>query len=79
MTPITVALVEDDSRTRERLTNVIGAEPSLRFAFGASTAAELLAWFAENVADVLLVDLGLPDLPGLEVIRRAAACSRPAQ
>jgi len=70
MNAITVALVEDDPRTRERFTNVIGAEPSLRFAFGTSTAAELLAWFAENVVDVLLVDLGLPDMPGLEVIRR---------
>ncbi|MEY4564994.1 MAG: hypothetical protein RLZZ618_4271 [Pseudomonadota bacterium] len=70
MNAITVALVEDDPRTRERFTNVIGAEPSLRFAFGTSTAADLLAWFAENVVDVLLVDLGLPDMPGIEVIRR---------
>ena len=70
MTPITVALVEDDSRTRERFINVIGAERSLRFAFGASTAAELLAWFAKTPVNVLLVDLGLPDLPGVEVIRR---------
>ena len=67
---ITVALVEDDPRTRERFVNVIGAELSLRFAYGSSTATDLLAWFAENVVDVLLVDLGLPDLPGLEVIRR---------
>ena len=70
MNAITVALVEDDPRTRERFVNVIGADPSLRFAFGTSTATELLAWFAENVVDVLLVDLGLPDIPGLEVIRR---------
>ena len=42
----------------------------MRFAFGASTAAELLGWFADNAVDVLLVDLGLPDCPGLEVIRR---------
>ena len=67
---ITVALVEDDPRTRERFASVIEAEPSLRFAHGSSNATDLLAWFAENVVDVLLVDLGLPDLPGLEVIRR---------
>lgn len=70
MNAITVALVEDDPRTRERFTNVIGAQPSLRFAFGTSTGSELLTWFAENLVDVLLVDLGLPDMPGLEVIRR---------
>ena len=68
--PVRVALVEDDPAMREAFERVIGAEPSLRFAFGASTAGELLAWFAGNPVDVLLVDLGLPDCSGLEVIRR---------
>lgn len=77
--PISVALVEDDGPTRERFVNVIGAAPSLRLAFVASTGAALLDWLEDNAVDVLLVDLGLPDMPGLEVIRRAArrqpACS----
>lgn len=68
--PVRVALVEDDPAMREAFERVIGAEPSLRFAFGASTAGDLLAWFADNPVDVLLVDLGLPDCSGLEVIRR---------
>jgi DNA-binding NarL/FixJ family response regulator len=68
--PVSVALVEDDPGMRERFERVIAAEPSLRLAFGASTAAELLAWFANNAVDVLLVDLGLPDRSGLDVIRR---------
>lgn len=71
MNPVTVALVEDDARVRERFERAIAAEPSLRLLYAAPTAAELLEWFAENAVDVLLVDLGLPDLPGLDVIRRA--------
>lgn len=71
MEPITVALVEDDARVRERFQRVIAAEPTLRLLHAAGTAQELLAWFAENAVDVLLVDLGLPDTTGLEVIRQA--------
>jgi DNA-binding NarL/FixJ family response regulator len=68
--PISVAIVEDDPGMRERFERVIAAEPSLRLAFAASTAGEMLEWFADNALDVLLVDLGLPDRSGLDVIRR---------
>ena len=68
--PITVALVEDDASIRDRFARVIASDPTLRFAFGAANATDLFAWFADNPVDVLLVDLGLPDVPGLEVIRR---------
>jgi DNA-binding NarL/FixJ family response regulator len=71
MNPVTVALVEDDARVRERFGRAIAAESTLRLLYAAPTARELLDWFSENAVDVLLVDLGLPDIPGLEVIRRA--------
>jgi DNA-binding NarL/FixJ family response regulator len=63
--------VEDDARTRERFAHVIAAEPSLRLVHASGRGTDLLDWFAHHAADVLLVDLGLPDLPGLEVIQRA--------
>ena len=72
-TPITVALVEDDASVRERVGRVIQAAPDLLLVKAAATAGELLDWFRDHPVDVLLVDLGLPDRPGLEVI---AECCR---
>jgi DNA-binding NarL/FixJ family response regulator len=63
-----VALVEDDTGMRERIARVVDADPSLSLAYCASNAADILDWLADNAVDVLLVDLGLPDRPGLQVI-----------
>jgi DNA-binding NarL/FixJ family response regulator len=68
--PIHVALVEDDPGVRARLTRVIDADDSLKFVHAASTVTDILAWLADNAVDILLVDLGLPDGSGLDVIRR---------
>jgi DNA-binding NarL/FixJ family response regulator len=63
-----VALVEDDTGMRERISRVVDADPSLSLAYSASNAADILGWLVDNPIDVLLVDLGLPDRPGLQVI-----------
>lgn len=68
--PIHVALVEDDPGVRARLARVINADDSLKFVYAASSVTDILAWLADNAVDILLVDLGLPDGSGLEVIRR---------
>jgi DNA-binding NarL/FixJ family response regulator len=77
MTRTQVALVEDDTGTRDRVARVIQADDSLTLAFTAASAADILAWLADNPVDVLLVDLGLPDRPGLDVIRQCRR-SQPA-
>ena len=73
MTPISVAMVEDDASVRDRVARVIRADESMTLVKSAASAGELLAWLADNKVDVVLVDLGLPDRPGLEVI---AQCIR---
>ncbi len=72
---ISVAMVEDEAGTRERLVRALGQASRLCLAHAAGTGQELLNWLGSNSVDVLLVDLGLPDIPGLEVIRRARALS----
>lgn len=69
LTSISVALVEDDPVIRERFCSVLQSTAGLSLAFSASTASALIDWLGGNSVDVLLVDLGLPDRSGLEVIQ----------
>lgn len=78
MTPssrITVALVEDDPGTRERLAGAIATDGALELLFCASEVAQIRAWLLEHRPHVLLVDLGLPDGSGIEVIRHCRVVS----
>ena len=72
-TVTSVALVEDDWATRERLAASVHAQDSLRLVGEYQTGAEAMAGLASRAPDVLLVDLGLPDMSGLELIRFASA------
>jgi DNA-binding NarL/FixJ family response regulator len=71
--PVTVALVEDDDEARRRLAASIGADASLRLVGEYRSGTEALASLQATVPDVFLVDLGLPDMPGLEVVRHIAS------
>jgi DNA-binding NarL/FixJ family response regulator len=68
-TPITVLVVEDDAVTRRALSLAIEKEPLLKLVDALDCVQSALAWLAHQSADILLVDLGLPDGSGIEVIR----------
>jgi DNA-binding NarL/FixJ family response regulator len=70
--PTTVALVEDEAEARRRLTDSIRAQPGLRLVGEWSTGGEALCALAQGAPDVLLVDLGLPDMSGLKIVRYVA-------
>lgn len=70
--PVTVALVEDDDEARKRLVASISSDPSLKLVGEFATGTEALAGLAAGAPDVFLIDLGLPDMPGMQVVKRVA-------
>jgi DNA-binding NarL/FixJ family response regulator len=68
---IQVALVEDDVHFREALGIAIAEASGMELTRMSATVAEGLAALAGSPADVLVVDLGLPDGSGIDVIRAA--------
>lgn len=70
--PITVAIVEDDPMCAGRFEAAVRAAPDLRLAAGFANGRTALEWLESHAVDVLLCDLGLPDLPGMAVIAYCA-------
>jgi DNA-binding NarL/FixJ family response regulator len=68
-----VLIVEDDAAFRERYVSILAADPAFQVVASVGTGLEGLAMLDKHKPDVLLVDLGLPDISGIEIIRRATA------
>ncbi|HKU13285.1 MAG TPA: response regulator transcription factor [Steroidobacteraceae bacterium] len=67
----TIFIVEDDEPTRHSLARKI-ASPDLHVAVAVGTCREILQSLESARPDVLLVDLGLPDGNGVDVVRQVA-------
>ncbi|MFW6088157.1 MAG: response regulator [Gemmatimonadota bacterium] len=75
--PIRVVVADDHAVVREGIRRVLDDDPDVAVVGEASTGAEALAIVEDCRPDVLLLDLGLPDISGLEVVRRLLAAGSP--
>ena len=67
--PIRVSIIEDDRRVRESLAILINGAGNLRCAGAYATGEEALEKIAADKADVVLVDINLPGMSGVECTR----------
>lgn len=68
--PIKVAIVEDNAGVRERWADLIGASSSCECVCVCDTAEEALTKVPTSRPDVVLMDIGLPGVSGIECTAR---------
>lgn len=71
---VRILTIEDEADIRRFLRNVLGANGMV--VIEAETGREGLQKVASQSPDVVLLDLGLPDMDGMEIIRQMRAWSR---
>lgn len=76
MSILTVTLVEDDAPIREEFARMVSADVGLQLLDAVGSCAEARRSFSFAQPDVALIDLGLPDGDGTELIADLARRSR---
>jgi two-component system, chemotaxis family, protein-glutamate methylesterase/glutaminase len=66
--PVRVVVVDDAVVVRSLLARWIDAEPDLHVVASLPTGREAVAWFDKNDADVVLLDIEMPDLDGISAL-----------
>lgn len=71
--PIRVLIVDDQAMVRQGFTVLLGIQPDIEVVGEAREGREAIAKAAETAPDVVLMDIRMPGLDGIEATRRIAA------
>jgi DNA-binding NarL/FixJ family response regulator len=69
--PIKVVIVDDIVETRDHLAKLLGFETDIVVAGSVGSGEEALKLASENAVDVLLLDI---NMPGMDGIQRLSSC-----
>jgi DNA-binding NarL/FixJ family response regulator len=75
MTPITILLADDHAVMRTGLRLVLERQPDFEVVGEASDGREAVAMAQKLLPDVLVMDIGMPNLNGIEAVRQLAAAA----
>ncbi len=68
--PISISIVEDNDKLRGTLAKLIGRTEGFRFVSDYATAEDALAGLPKVKPDVVLMDINLPGINGVECVRK---------
>src|SRR6202012_2043730 len=68
--PISISIVEDNDKLRGTLAKVIGRTEGFKFASDHASAEDALANLPKVKPDVVLMDINLPGMNGVECVRQ---------
>jgi two-component system nitrate/nitrite response regulator NarL len=77
--PIRILIADDHGIFRDGLRRLLEAEPNLCVVGEAADGAEAVALVAQLRPDILLLDLAMPRVPGMEALRELAAGQHPVR
>jgi DNA-binding NarL/FixJ family response regulator len=70
-------IVDDHTIVRQGLSALVASAPEFELAGTCGTTHEALAFLKGRRVDLVLVDLSLPDIPGIELIRMLKSADNP--
>lgn len=73
--PLTVLVVDDSDAIRSRLCELLGESPRLRVVAEACDGVEAILAFERLRPDAVVLDIQLPGMGGVEVLRRIKAAA----